>query len=144
MIGIVIGNQQDGAQVGLPILAGRNRRKQIEVGIQHQLLQPLAIGSEVLDAPVPGTRIGRRGALGPVVVRPIERVDVSRVRGEVEEVLLRDPDVLEQLPRRVLEARGARSTQVRRDPVDRLVESDVGFIPVEEANQLIAEGLFIW
>ena len=52
---------------------------------------------------------------------------------------LRDPDVFEQLPRRVLEAGGAGAAPVGRDAVDRLVEADVRVLPVENAGQLIAE-----
>jgi hypothetical protein len=66
-------------------------------------------------------------------------VHVFRVHAEVEDVLLRDAHVLEQLPHAVLESGGAGAALVRRQIRDRLVEADVGFFPVENANELLAQ-----
>ena len=77
----------------------------------------------------------RRRIRGPVVVGPLHRVLVCGVDAEIEDVLLRDADVLEQLPRRVLEAGRAGAAPVGRDPVDGLVESDMRVLPVEERTR---------
>ena len=53
MVGVVIGHDQDRAQVGLVGLAGRDRLSQIESGVRDELLQPLAIGPDARDALVP-------------------------------------------------------------------------------------------
>ena len=58
------------------------------------------------------------------------------IDAEGEDVLLRRAHVLEQLPRRVLEACGVRSAPALRDTVDRLFEADVRFFPVEDSRQL--------
>ena len=65
---------------------------------------------------------------------------VSAVHAEIEDVVLRDPDVLEELPRRVLEAGRACAALLGRDAFNRLVEADMRLFPVEEARELIAEG----
>ena len=44
-----------------------------------------------------------------------------------------------ELPRRVLEARGAGARAGRRDSLDGLVEADVRILPIEDANEVIAE-----
>ena len=65
---------------------------------------------------------------------------VGAVHAEVEDVFLREADVFEELPRRVLEAGRAGAAFVRRDAVDGLVEADVRVFPVENAGEVIAEG----
>ena len=50
---------------------------------------------------------------------------VVRVDTEIEDVLLGDAQMLEQLPRRVLEAGGAGTALVSRNPVNRLVKPNV-------------------
>ena len=53
MVGVVIGHDQDRAQVGLVGLAGRDRLSQIEGGVRDEPLQPLAIGPEARNVLVP-------------------------------------------------------------------------------------------
>ena len=66
---------------------------------------------------------------------------VAGVEAEVEDVVLRQAYVFEQLPRRVLEAGSESAALVGGNAFDRLVESDVGLFPVENAREVIAEGV---
>jgi hypothetical protein len=74
------------------------------------------------------------------VIRGVVRGQEDRaVHTELEDVFLRDPDVLEELPRRVLEAGRAGAALVGRNAGDSLVEADMRVFPVEDARKLIAE-----
>jgi hypothetical protein len=64
---------------------------------------------------------------------------VSGIDAEVENVFLRNPHVLNELPRRVLEAGSAATALVRRDPIDGLVKADMSLLPIEEANEMVAK-----
>ena len=68
---------------------------------------------------------------------------VCRIDAEVEDVVLGQPHVLEQLPRRVLEPRCPRAALVGSNAVDGLVESDVRLFPVEHADEVIANRV-VW
>src|SRR5207253_4447849 len=72
-------------------------------------------------------------------VRPFQLVHVLCVRAEIQDVLLREPYVLDQLPDAVLDAGRARASLVGRKTANRLVEADVRFFPVEKPSQLFAE-----
>jgi hypothetical protein len=135
VIGVVIGDKQDRAQVGLLSFAGRHSREQIHGVSSDEPLQLLAIGFEIVDAFGPCRRVRRRG-LRPVIARPLQGVDVPWVDAEVEQILLRQAHVLEQLPEGVLEAWRLRPALTHRDTVDGLFKADVGFVPVKETRQL--------
>ena len=49
--------------------------------------------------------------------------------------------MLQQLPRRMLEARRQAAAQARGKAVERFVDPHVRLFPVEEANEMIAEGV---
>ena len=91
MVGVVIGHDQDRAQVGLVGLAGRDRLGQIEGGVRDELLQPLAIDPDARDALVPCGIVGRFEAGRPVVVGPLQRVYVGGIEAEREQVGWRKP-----------------------------------------------------
>jgi hypothetical protein len=74
----------------------------------------------------------------PVVVRPFHRVRVVRVHAEIEDVVLREPHVLEQLPRRVLEPRRLGAALVGGNAVDGLIESYVRLFPIEKTDEVSA------
>jgi len=76
---------------------------------------------------------------GPVVVRPLHGVDVLGIHAEVEDVFLRDAQVLEQLPHAVLESIRARPALVRRHVFERIVQADVRLLPVENPGELFSE-----
>ena len=91
--------------------------------------------------PVHASALGGAGDLRPIVVRPFHRVLVVRVDAEVEDVFLRNPHVLEQLPWGMLEANRDGATLVGRDSVHSFIESNVRFFPVEGTRQVIAESV---
>lgn len=64
---------------------------------------------------------------------------VPRIDAEVQDVVLSDAEVLEQFPRAVLETHGPRPALALGYAFDGLVESDVGFFPVERADKLSAK-----
>src|SRR5262245_12758629 len=115
MVGVVVGDEQNRTQVGLPIVAGRDGGEEIEIRPLDQLSQFLAIGLEVVDAPAPGESVRRCRIFRPVVVWPREVVDVLVVRTEVEKIFLGEAEVLEQLPWRVFEPSRACSLYLWRD-----------------------------
>src|SRR5207237_663166 len=58
---------------------------------------------------------------------------------EVQDVLLREPYVLDELPDAVFETGRAGATLVGGKTVNRLVEADMRFFPVEKPGKLFAE-----
>jgi len=84
----VIGDQEDLAQVGLPV-AVRDLLRQIERSLERQLAQCVTILAVALEADLPRPLAGRRRIAGPVVVRPLQFVVVG-IAAEVENVVLRD------------------------------------------------------
>src|SRR3954471_24392138 len=95
----VIGDKEKFAQVGLSA-SMRNPGSQIDAGVRRHLLQRSPVCEETGNALIPRPGGRRRRRLRPVVVRPLH-LFVLRVPAEVEDVVLRTADVLEQLPRRV-------------------------------------------
>src|ERR1035437_3842078 len=101
----------------------------------------VTVGPETLDRQ--RELLGRRSGvvLGPVFLRPCGR-EILAVPDVVEDVPLGDPDVLEQVPRRV--------GHVGRQPVDGVVrevchggvEWQVGTVPVDEREKLLAQDVF--
>ena len=140
MVGVVIGHDQDRAQVGLVGLAGWDRLSQIEGGVRDELLQPLAIGPDARDALVPCGIAGRLGAGRPVVVGPFQRVHVGGIEAKREQIGLRQPHVLQQLPWGVGEPFGCRSAPLSRQLRYGAVEADVGLLPVEHPHQVRTHG----
>jgi hypothetical protein len=64
---------------------------------------------------------------------------VGGIDAEIEDVFLRNPDVLDELPRRVLEAGGAGAALVGRDPIDGFVEANMSVLPIEDSSKVIAK-----
>ena len=138
VIGVVIDHQQQLAEIRL---AGsmRDAREEVDVGVCGQLLQRVAIAAQRGDALLPG-RFRRRGGPRPVV-RGKGQLDILGVPAEVEDVVLRAPQMLDELPRRVVEPVGDGPAEGRREALNRRVEGDVGIPPVEELHQLCAQCL---
>ena len=96
MVSIVVGHYESLPQNGLsrPMW---NSRRQVGSGIADELLHPFAVFREAGDASGPRRVIGRRAVRRPVVVRE-SKLDVVGLHAEVEDVALRNPQVLDQLP----------------------------------------------
>src|SRR5437899_3468237 len=129
VIRVVVDHQHELAQIRLT-RSVRDRREQVEPSIGRERFQRVPIASECGDALVPGSGVGRRVGLRPVIVRPF-RLDVLRVAAELEDVELRQAQMLEELPQRVRHPLRLSTARVRRDPIDRPFEVDVGVMPFE-------------
>ena len=66
-----------------------------------------------------------------------DRIDIDP--GKLTQALENAPKVLEDLPRRMLEALWARTARVGRNPVDGLVKSDMRLFPVKKAHKLLSK-----
>ena len=137
MVGRVVGDEQDRSQVRLvwacPV---GNRREQVRL-TPNQLLHLLVVPPIRSQAFVPRRR-RRRRARRPVIVRP-RHLLVLRVHAEVVDVLLRDAEVLQKLPRRVGQPGGCDTPLVGRDALGRAVKVGMRLVLVEEPLQLSAE-----
>ena len=137
VVRVVIAHQQQLAQVRLGGSVGDAGE---EVGsVFGQLLQLVPVAAERGDALVPGFR-GRRGRRWRPVICGKGQLDVSGVPAEIEDVVLRPPQVLEDLPRGVGEPLGHHAADRGADAVDRRVEAGVGLIPVEELLEVRPQG----
>jgi hypothetical protein len=139
VIGVVVGGQDRLAQQRVLPLAVRQRLEQVGARIGDQPHHGLQIGAETGDGAVPGPGVGRLRAAGrPVPFRPARR-DVRRVAAELEDVPLRQAQVLEQLPQRVLDAVGPGAAQRRRHVADDRFEAEVGVLAGQHLPQLLAQ-----
>src|SRR6185369_8936636 len=137
----MIGGQQDLAQVGLSS-AVRNRREQIALRVGGEALKRLAIAAIGGNRLRPRRRAARRRRRRPVVVRPL-LLFVLGGPAELEDVVLRDPQVLDQLPQGMLRARGHFTAEPRRNPLHRAIEPDVRLLEIEQLHQLPTQGFVI-
>ena len=92
----VIGDEQQLTDVRL-VFALRNPRAEVDGRIRGELLERGPVLPILPYRLVPRAGGGRFGRSGPVVSRPFA-LPVLRGGAEVEDVLLRDPQVLEELP----------------------------------------------
>src|SRR5262245_4843242 len=136
VIGGVIGNQEDRAQIRLVPPARRYLCGEI-VHVARQGFQLVTRSCERRDALLPCLST-RRFRCGPVIVGPLHGVHILRIHAEVEDVVLRQPYVLELLPGGMVEPRRTRAALICRDAVDSFVESDVRLFPIEHADEVIA------
>ncbi len=74
--------------------------QEVVPGVPHERLHGRKVLEERGDGPVPRRGVGRRVSRRPVALGPGGR-DVARVAAELQDVGLRDADVLEETPRRV-------------------------------------------
>lgn len=137
VIGIVVGRQQRFAEHRLPVPVG-NSRKKVHRFVAHHLAQRFQVAAEGAHAFIPGLLVGRRGFGGPVASGPVGRL-VLRVPREFENVPLRNAQVLDQLPRRVLGAARLFAAQLRREILHRVIEGGVGVPALEQKDDLPAQ-----
>src|SRR5215472_4440578 len=102
----------------------RNAYEQIRGLRRDQLAHRLEIGLERPNASRPGGGTWRRGSFRPVTLRPFRR-GVLWVAAELENVGLRQPQVLQNFPGRMLHAFGTFAPQCGRQPLDYGVEMGV-------------------
>ena len=71
------------------------------------------------------------------------RPDVRRVAAEVQNVELRQPQMLEDLPRRVRVPLGCDASQGRPNALDGRVEAGVRIVPIEQPAEVCAQVPFV-
>src|SRR5439155_22857525 len=91
----------------------------------NQTLKLPEIALHLRNAIVPGCLLGRPATCGPIPRRPVGG-DVVRALSELDDIPLRDPDVLEDAPRRERLARRLGAPLLGRPIGDRVLEGDVG------------------
>src|SRR5687767_13072360 len=133
----MVGDEQELADVRLSG-AVRDLREQVDRFVDRERLECRAILAERGDRVIPRLVAWRLGRRRPVIVRP-GRLLVARVAAEVEDVPLRDAQVLDELPRRMRKAADADAAVPRREPFDGLLEADVRVLPGEDTAKLLAE-----
>ena len=141
VIGVVVGYQQGLAQDGLPLTMG-DGGEEVGGGVGDQLLQGCEVGAKSSEAFFPSV-VGRRGVARRPVAGGEVQLFVFGVAAEVEDVPLRDAEVLQQLPGGVGRARGLGGAQLGGPVGDDLVEADVGVAPVEQLDDVLPQGLVV-
>ena len=109
---------------------------EIDAVLTEEVLDSVEVGREGVDGSAPLLLAGRRRSSGPVVVGKHHGA-VGRVAEVVEHVDLAEPHVLEQLPKRVVDVRGANVDAVEREAVDRFEKGHVGVPRAQLHDELI-------
>ena len=135
----MVGDEQQLPQVRLPGPM-RNAREEVHILVQSQRRQRLLVLPEGRDAPGHRACRGPDRFLGPIVLRPA-RLGVAGVPAEVEDVALRQSQVLQELPERIGQPGSRRAPLVGRDAVHDLVYPGVRVFPPNQGRHLIAERL---
>jgi hypothetical protein len=112
-----------------------DRRQQVGRGVGDEVAQRRPVAPEGGDRLLEVGRCSDRVPCGPVVVRP-GRLEVGPVPDVLEDVELREPDVLEQVPRRVRPVRDDAVHPVGREVGDGRIERHVRADGVDQLHQL--------
>ena len=104
------------------------------------LANAAAVGVNGADALLPLGVVLRRRRRRPVVVGPL-RILVLGVRAELEQIVLRDADVLEELPDGVRQSVGTFAAQLGGQIGERGIEADVRLLPIERRRDDLLPGL---
>ncbi len=110
------------------------------IGDQRPERRP--IGQEVADGGIPHVAGRRRGLVGPVVVGPRPLL-VGWIRDVLQDVELREAEVLDQVPRRVVDVRRAAIHPLVGKILNGLLEGHVGSNAVDEVGQLPAKCIHV-
>src|SRR5439155_12963176 len=113
---------------------------EVHGGVRGQFLQRLAVAAKGGDAFIPRLPCGRTCARRPVFLGP-RPLRISRVPAEVEDVVLREPQMLEKLPRRVRQVVRRGALECGSDPLHRRIETDVRVFPVQKLQEMFAKRL---
>jgi hypothetical protein len=117
----------------------RDALEEIDAGVRGEVFQSLAVPPESGDALIPRPRRRRPGRGWPVLVGA--RLDVGRIATELQDVVLGEPHMLQELPRRPRQSLRCRTPDSRRNALHGRVEPDLSVLPVEELSQVRAERL---
>src|SRR6187397_489915 len=96
MVGRVVADQYELPQIGLP-RAVRDPGGEIALAVEREPAQIVPVTPVAGDALVPGSRSWWGGAFRPVVRWPLALL-IGRVHAKIEDVELRQPQMLDELP----------------------------------------------
>ncbi|PYO27058.1 MAG: hypothetical protein DMD73_10645, partial [Gemmatimonadetes bacterium] len=138
MVRVVVGEHQRFAQHGLAA-AVRDAGEQVGLWVGHEALHGAEVPLHLGHARLPSGRVGRGVLLWPVARRPL-RGDVLRALGELDDIPLRDADVLEQAPRSERLPGGPRAPERGRPIADRVSKRDMGVTAAQQLDHVVAKG----
>ena len=106
--------------------------------IVREIDERAEVAAERCDAFVPSVVVGRRFGTRPISGREVGR-DVLRIARKLENVRLRDAEVLQQLPGRMWTPIRPLSAKIGRKVFHRVVEADVGVASIQELHEMVAK-----
>src|SRR5579863_2690162 len=124
MIGVVIGHQQCFAQERLS-LSVRDARVQVRGGVRDELLHGFKVSFKRCYTLVPCPRIRGSCCRGPVAAWPVWR-HVTGITAKLEDIPLRDTQVLDNLPSRMGRIRRLHAAKFLRKTGHSFFEIDMG------------------
>ena len=124
------------------IIEALHRGEKIERRVGRHGLQGLAVASNLAHAVLPGLSGWRGRRLRPIVIRPAP-FTVRGVSAKLEDVALGEPNVFEELPRRIRQTGWLLAAQRFGDVLDRAIEPDVCVFPVEQPCEVLTEPLVV-
>ena len=129
----MVARDSDFAQDRVPG-GSRDDREEIDVRFGDEIVERRVVGKEPIDRRL---ELGRRrpGLTGRPVVRRPARLPVLPVADVVEDVPLGDPEMLEQVPRRIRHVRWEGVDRRIGEFGDGLVEGHPGVVAVDEPDQ---------
>src|SRR6266853_6405009 len=139
MISVVVGEQERFAQDRLAV-AVRNFSEEISRGIRNEIFHLFQITAEISDCFLPKFRIAGFVGPWPISFRPFRR-SVTFVAAEFENVPLRDPHVLEHLPRSVGQALNPLAATLRLETSEKVFKVDVRVPATQQLQQMFAKCL---
>jgi hypothetical protein len=99
VIGVVVCDEQGFAQQVLALAPCKRFHKGSRCGVPEQLFKVLTVLLDLVDGVVPCTRVWRFRSVWPVRRRPLSGfVRAILIPAEVEDIALRDADMLNDLP----------------------------------------------
>src|SRR5258706_6201756 len=139
MISVVVGDQERFAQDRLAV-AMRNLGEEISRGLRNEIFHLFQIAAELGNCFLPKFRIA--GFVGPWQISFGQfRRSVIFVAAEFENVPLRDPHVLEHLPRSVGQVLNPLAATLRRETSEKVFKVDVRVAATQQLQQMFAKCL---
>src|SRR6188768_2288740 len=129
MVGRVVADQYELPQIGLP-RAVRDPGGEIALAVEREPAQIVPVTPVAGDALVPGSRSWWGGAFRPVVRWPLALL-IGRVHAKIEDVELRQPQMLDELPCRMRRTERLHTAKRRWKICDNGIEVDMSVSPTE-------------
>src|SRR6266550_376061 len=109
----------------------RNFCGEIASRLSRELLQLVALATNLAETVLPHFVIDRVACWRPIVVRPFQILTVIRILEEIEEIVLCNPKVLNQIPWRVWQSFRPSSAKIHGQVFQRVVETEMSLLPIK-------------